>query len=72
MNTIRTSNESRKMEKQLTEIFQRKTSEEIISQKILDILSLVPNVSKIDGEEIFIKHKKKHGGMLNVEKFLQK
>lgn len=72
MNTIRTSDESREIEKQLTEIFQRKTSEEIISEKILDIRSLVASVSAINGDDIFITGKKKRHGKLNIETFLKK
>ena len=41
-------------------------------QKLYDIFSLTPNISNIENEKIFIKNKKKHGGMLNTEKFLQK
>ncbi len=43
-----------------------------LTQKaVFDILSLEPNISKIEGNEIFLKNKKRSGGKLDQEKFFQ-
>lgn len=75
MNKITNSIQNQETYKEIKKIFQRKSVKNNIiltGQKILDILSLVPNISEIEGEKIFIKWKKKHGGTLDIEKFLEK
>ena len=43
-----------------------------LTQKaVFDILSLELNISKIEDNEIFLKHKKRGGGKLDQEKFFQ-
>lgn len=41
-----------------------------LTQKaVFDILSLEPNISKIEGNEIFLKNKRRRHGKLNQKKF---
>lgn len=57
MNTIMQNDDAREKLEQVQNIFKEISVQRNIvltEQKILDILSLVPNVSKIDGEKIFI------------------
>ncbi len=43
-----------------------------LTQKaIFDILSLEPNIEKIENNQIFLKNKKRGGGKLDQEKFFQ-
>ena len=43
-----------------------------LTQKaVFDILSLEPNISKIEGNEIFLKNKKRRGRKLDRKKFFQ-
>ena len=43
-----------------------------LTQKaVFDILSLEPNINKIEGNEIFLKNKKRGGRKLNQKKFFQ-
>lgn len=57
MNTIMQNDDAREKSEQVQNFFKKISAQRNIAlteQKILDILSLVPNVSKIDGEKIFI------------------
>ena len=43
-----------------------------LTQKaVFDILSLEPNINKIEGNEIFLKNKKRGHGKLDRKKFFQ-
>ena len=43
-----------------------------LTQKaVFDILSLEPNINKIEGNEIFLKNKKRRGRKLDRKKFFQ-
>lgn len=43
-----------------------------LTQKaVFDILSLEPNINKIEGNEIFLKNKKRGGRKLDRKKFFQ-
>ena len=43
-----------------------------LTQKaVFDILSLEPNISKIEGNEIFLKNKRRGRGKLDRKKFFQ-
>lgn len=43
-----------------------------LTQKaVFDILSLEPNINKIEGNEIFLKNKRRRRGKLNQKKFFQ-
>ena len=43
-----------------------------LTQKaVFDILSLEPNINKIEGNEIFLKNKKRRRGKLDRKKFFQ-
>ena len=43
-----------------------------LTQKaVFDILSLEPNIEKIENNQIFLKNKKRGGGKLDQEKFFQ-
>lgn len=57
MNTIMQNDDAREKLEQVQNFFKKISVQRNIvltEQKILDILSLVPNVSKIDGEKIFM------------------
>lgn len=45
-------------------------NQQSLTQKaVFDILSLEPNIRKIEGNEIFLKNKKRSRGKLDQEKF---
>lgn len=48
----------------------RAINQQNLTQKaVFDILSLEPNINKIEGNEIFLKNKKRGRGKLNQKKF---
>ena len=51
-------------------IHSRATNQQNITQKaIFDILSLEPNIEKIENNQIFLKNKKRGGGKLDQKNF---